>query len=58
MSTSSFASRARRASLLMLLVAALGLFASAVSTKGPHFYPDDPIAREPESQDASKRAAL
>ncbi len=33
---------------------ALGMFASAVSTKGPHFYPDDPIAREPESQDASK----
>ena len=38
----------------ILLVAALGMFASAVSTKGPHFYPDDPIAREPESQDASK----
>jgi hypothetical protein len=53
MSTSSFASRFRRASLLTLLVAALGLFASAVSTKSLHFYPDDPIAREPESQDAS-----
>ena len=38
----------------MLVVAALGMFASAVSTKGLHFYPDDPIAREPESQDASK----
>jgi hypothetical protein len=25
-----------------------------VSTQRPHFYPDDPIAREPESQDASK----
>ena len=35
-------------------VAALGLLASAVSTQGPRFYPDDPIAREPESQDASK----
>jgi hypothetical protein len=54
MSTSSMTSRARTASLLILLVAALGLFASAVSTKSPHFYPDDPIAREPESQDASK----
>ena len=54
MSTSSFASRFRHASLLTLLVAALGMFASAVSTKSLHFYPDDPIAREPESQDASK----
>ena len=53
MSTSSFAPRVPYARLT-LLVAALGLFASAVSTKGLHFYPDDPIAREPESQDASK----
>jgi hypothetical protein len=53
MSTSSFASRVHRAGLLILLVAALGLFGTAVSTKGPHFYPDDPITREPESQDAS-----
>ena len=28
------------------------------STQRPRFYPDDPIAREPESQDASKAAAL
>src|SRR6188474_304632 len=54
MSTSSFASRFRHANVPTLLVAALGLCASAVSTKGLHFYPDDPIAREPESQDASK----
>jgi hypothetical protein len=54
MSTSSFAPHARLASRLILVLAALGLCASAVSTKGPHFYPDDPIAREPESQDASK----
>ena len=54
MPTSSFASRVRRAGVLMLAVAALAMFASAVSTKGLHFYPDDPIAREPESQDASK----
>ena len=50
--TSSFVLRARCVSLLILLVAALGMFASRVSTKGLHFYPDDPIAREPESQDA------
>jgi hypothetical protein len=37
----------------MLPVVALGIFASAVSTKAPHYYPDDPIAREPESRDAS-----
>jgi hypothetical protein len=40
-----------RTSFLILLFAALG--ASAVSTRGPRFYDDDPIAREPESQDAS-----
>ena len=28
--------------------------AATVSTTAPRFYPDDPIAREPESQDASK----
>jgi hypothetical protein len=54
MSTSSFASHTRLASRLLLVLAALGICASAVSTKGLHFYPDDPIAREPESQDASK----
>ena len=43
-----------RGRLLILVAVALGLLASTVSTKGPHFYPDDPIAREPESQDASK----
>jgi hypothetical protein len=32
----------------------LGLLAGGVSTQGPRFYSDDPIAREPESQDASK----
>jgi hypothetical protein len=53
MATSSFMSRAHKAGLLILLVAALGISASGVSTKSPHFYPDDPIAREPESQDAS-----
>src|SRR5678816_3931851 len=57
MCTSSFASPARFAGRLMLVFAVLGLGARAVSTKGPHFYPDDPIAREPESQDASKAQA-
>jgi hypothetical protein len=54
MSTSSFATHARRAAGLIVVVAGLGMCARAVSTKGLHFYPDDPIAREPESQDASK----
>ena len=54
MFTSSFASHARLAGRLLLVLALLGLGAQAVSTKGPHFYADDPIAREPESQDASK----
>ena len=35
---------------------AIALFATGASTQSPHFYPDDPIAREPESQDASKAA--
>ena len=52
--SSSFADRTRRVSRVILVVAALGLCARVVSTRGPHFYPDDPIAREPESQDASK----
>ena len=54
MSRSLFVSFARRASGLLLVVGALGLCGRAVSTNGLHFYPDDPIAREPESQDASK----
>jgi hypothetical protein len=52
----TFVSRARRAGLLVLSVAALGFFVSPVSTQRPRFYPDDPIARDPESQDASKAA--
>jgi hypothetical protein len=52
MSRSSLASLARRGSVLILLTVALGV--CHVSTSSPHFYSDDPIAREPESQDASK----
>jgi hypothetical protein len=37
----------------MLLVSAVGLSAVSVSTKAPHFYKDDPMVRELESQDAS-----
>ena len=33
------------------------VFSAGASTQSPRFYPDDPIAREPESQDASKAAA-
>jgi hypothetical protein len=53
MPTPSFAPRLLRAGLLwLLLIATIGVFAGAVSTAALHFYPDDPIAREPESQDA------
>jgi hypothetical protein len=51
MFTSSRSSIPRAVIPLVLLISA---FAGTVSTKGPRFYPDDPIAREPESQDASK----
>jgi hypothetical protein len=54
MSTSTFSTRTRRAGLLAMSVATLSLFSSSASTQSPRFYPDDPIAREPESQDASK----
>jgi hypothetical protein len=39
---------------LVLIAAALGLLATGVSTQAPRFYDDDPLSREPESQDASK----
>ncbi len=42
-----------RASRLVLIAATLGLYTAAASTQSPRFYRDDPIAREPESQDAS-----
>src|SRR5436190_16907589 len=51
MLTSSRSSIARAVIPLVMLI---GAFAGSVSTKGPRFYPDDPISREPESQDASK----
>jgi hypothetical protein len=56
MLTSSFTTRIVRPGVrpLVLAAAALGLFASVVSTQTLRFYDDDPISREPESQDASK----
>ncbi len=54
MSRTFIQSLTRRAGFLLLTGAALGLLATGVSTKGLKFYSDDPIGREPESQDASK----
>jgi hypothetical protein len=59
MPTSPFPLRITRPGLRLLLpvlvaAAALDPFVAVVSTRAPRFYDDDPIAREPESQDASK----
>lgn len=54
MPTASVPSRARRVCAPLFVVLALATFAGSAATKAPHFYPDDPIAREPESQDASR----
>jgi DNA-binding phage protein len=54
---SPFARSVRRASSVAVLVAvAIVCFVAAASTQRQRFYTDDPIAREPESQDASKAA--
>jgi len=53
----SFLTRSRRAAFLGSIVVLGGLFTSATSTQSPRFYADDPISREPESQDAAKAAA-
>src|SRR5262245_26837674 len=54
MLTLTFSTRARRAAAAALSVGAIGLFGAGAATQGPRFYPDDPIAREPESKAASK----
>jgi hypothetical protein len=55
MFTISFASRTFRGVVrITALLAATFVLTSAVSTRAPRFYDDDPIAREPESRDASK----
>ena len=56
MSIQTLSTRVRRAALLAVPAGAVLLFASGASTQAPRFYPDDPIARSPESQDASKAA--
>jgi len=47
--------RARRFAFVAS-VGAVTLFTAGASMQSPRFYPDDPIARAPESQDASKAA--
>jgi hypothetical protein len=55
---STLSIRVRRAALVAASAAAVSLFSTGASTQAPRFYPDDPIAREPESQDASKASAF
>jgi len=45
-----------RLASLCIVVTMLTVFGGAVSTTSPHFYRDDPMARDPESQDASGAA--
>jgi hypothetical protein len=45
-----------RLAFFCIVATMLMTFGGAVSTTSPHFYRDDPIAREPESQDASGAA--
>ena len=56
MLTQTLSTRLRRAALVVASAGAVSLFSTGVSTQAPRFYPDDPIAREPESRDASKTA--
>src|SRR6188508_2446777 len=56
MHSTIFLSRARRVGFLVVLAGAIGMFATIATTQGPRFYSDDPLTREPESQDASKAA--
>ena len=59
MSTSSFASRTRSATLADRCWSSRSArLPASVSTQRSALLPDDPIAREPESQDASQREAL
>ena len=50
-------SRFRRGTLFFVAAVAIGVSVASVATQKPRFYPDDPIAREPDSQDASKAQA-
>jgi len=57
MPASVLLSPARRVRLPVVLAAAIGMFATTATMQGPRFYADDPITREPASQDAAKAAA-
>ena len=52
--SSSKTIRSTIVAMLFGVTAMIFVTTATVSTQRPHFYPDDPIAREPESQDASK----
>jgi len=56
MPSSSLLSRARHSAAVgvILIAVALGAFGNTVSTQRQRFYQDDPIAREPETQNASE----
>jgi hypothetical protein len=56
MSTSTLITRSRGVARLALCLSAVGLFTTIAGTQSLRFYADDPIAREPESRDASKAA--
>ena len=53
-SSFSTSTRGRLITRLFLVIGLPAIFIGVPSGATPHFYPDDPIAREPESQDASK----
>jgi hypothetical protein len=54
MSITSFAPHRRRYGWLAIVIAGFAFYVNAVSSQSPRFYRDDPLGREPESQDASK----
>src|SRR5215203_1204639 len=53
-----FTSLASSHARIAILVATVAMGATATSGQTPRYFPDDPIAREPESQDASKAAVF
>jgi len=58
MMLSTLSPRARRFAGLVVPIGAVAFCLTTVGfSQGPRFYPDDPIARDPESQDASKTSS-
>src|SRR6266850_567920 len=51
---SSFSARAPLMTRLLLVIGVAAILSRVPAGASPQFYPDDPLAREPESQDASK----